>query len=297
MERLSTLAETTDPRVLQILALGSFLAIGVLTRDFSLSWHQVALTFAGALGTQAFWLRRLGLHRVGYLSAVVTGFGLSVLVRADNAWAHPLLAAVAISSKFLLRLDDRHLLNPANLGAVLAAWAVPGAWVSPGQWGHDVLVAGWILALGTLVTRRAGRLDAGWTFLAIHLALTAARVGVLGQPWPVIAHTLQNGALLIFAFFMISDPPTTPAHPRARLLHLAIVAALAHLWQHGAGLPHGLIVSLMLCTPLVIALERWFPAPRHQWRVDPSDPRRAIGAPSLQAASRIGGDGPPAKAR
>ena len=143
-DRLSRL----DPRALQIVALGTFLGFGVLMRDFSVQWQQVGLTFAAALATQAFWLRRLDLRQAGYLSAIVTGFGLSVLVRADSLWAHPMIAALAISSKFVVRIDGRHLFNPANLGAVLAAWLVPGAWLSPGQWGSDLAASAWFLALG-----------------------------------------------------------------------------------------------------------------------------------------------------
>ena len=91
-----------DARWLQIGAIGGLLLFGALARDFALSWQQAALCFAGALSAQFFWTRLLDLQNVGYLSAIVTGIGLSVLVRADSLWVHPLVAFLAISAKFTI---------------------------------------------------------------------------------------------------------------------------------------------------------------------------------------------------
>ena len=60
------------------------LTIGVLLRDFSLLPAQMALCLVAASLTQAFWIRRLKLKGVGYLSPLITGFGLSLLLRADS---------------------------------------------------------------------------------------------------------------------------------------------------------------------------------------------------------------------
>lgn len=261
-----------DARLLQILFLGSFLTIGVLVRDFSVQPIQIAATFGSALLTQAFWLRRLNRQQVGYLSAIVTGFGLSILVRADSVWVHPLVAALAISSKFVVRIDERHVFNPANLGAVMAAWVLPGAWLSPGQWGQDVLLAGWFIALGLIVTRRSLRLDIGPCFLGFWTAALTLRVLWLGQPWPVLAHQLDNGALLLFSFFMITDPLTTPARPSARVAYAALVAAAAFAWQYLLFKPNALVLALFVLSALVPFINRRWPGPQFRWRDSTSPP-------------------------
>ena len=55
----------------------------------------------------------------GYLSPIVSSLGICILVRADNLWVHPLVASLAMSSKFLIRAGPpgsrSHVLNPANL--------------------------------------------------------------------------------------------------------------------------------------------------------------------------------------
>ncbi len=278
MRRLRERLSKIDPRALQIVALGTFLSFGVLLRDFSVQWQQVALTFGAALATQAFWLRRLGLRQVGCLSAIVTGFGLSILVRADGLWAHPLIAMLAISSKFVVRVDGRHLFNPANLGAVLAAWIVPGAWLSPGQWGSDLAAGAWFLALGTLVTQRSRRIDAGWCFLAFFVALCALRVLVLGQPAQVVVHQAGSGALLLFGFFMISDPMTTPLATSARIGFAALVALAAFAWQYALFMPHALVTALFTLAPLVPWLNRRAPAAGFAWREHPRPSSADAGA-------------------
>src|SRR5580658_6366392 len=180
--RARALFGRADARWFQLVFLASFLLFGALARDFALSFPQVVMCFAAGLATQALW--QWGLHLPGrrswgaYLSAIITCFGICILVRAQNLWAHPLLACAAMSSKYLLRAGPpacrSHILNPANFAA-FAAWAwVDGCWLSPGQWGADNLTDLWFLALGGLVTQRIARWDVSVTFLVVWASLLAA---------------------------------------------------------------------------------------------------------------------------
>src|ERR1700736_5342758 len=255
-----------DARIFQILFLAVLLTTGVLLRDFSLHPLQMALAFAAGLATQAFWLKRLGLEQRGFLSAIVTCCGLSLLLRSDTMWAHPLAATLAMSSKFVLRIHGQHLYNPANLGVIAAITLSSGTWVSPGQWGNDLALAVWLLMLGTIVTTRARRLDISWVFLGAFLGLVALRVVLLGQSWAIWWHQLGNGALVLFAFFMISDPMTIPNRRGPRIAYALIVAAAAVGWQYLLFPPNALIWALFLATPLVPLLDRLFPGESFSWR-------------------------------
>jgi enediyne biosynthesis protein E5 len=267
-----------DARWFQILFLASFLGLGALARDFALTPLQVALTFAGALVTQAAWQWGLNLPSKkgwsGYLSALISGFGICILIRAESAWVHPLLACAAMSSKYLIRVGPAacksHVLNPANLAA-FAAWAwMPGAWLSPGQWGADSMAALWFLALGGLVTQRIQRWDVSLSFLGIWGALLACRLAVLGYAWnPGAAMWVQqasNGAVLLFAFFMISDPMTTPQRRSVRVAYAVAVAVGAFVWQYVLYKPHGLIVVLFVLSWAVPVCNRWRPQNRFAWK-------------------------------
>jgi enediyne biosynthesis protein E5 len=255
-----------DARLYQILFLALLLGTGVLLRDFALHWQQIALTFAAGLTTQLAWARALRLRKRNWLSAVITCFGLSILLRADSLWVHPLAASLALSAKFVVRIGDKHVFNPANLGVIAAISLLPGAWVSPGQWGNDLAYAAWFIVLGALVTQRARRWDIGWVFLLAFLSLIALRVAWLGQNWAILVHQLQSGALLLFAFFMISDPMTIPNHRGARIGYALLVAAGAFAWQYVLFKPNAPIWALFLATPLVPLLDHLFPAHKHAWR-------------------------------
>lgn len=266
-----------DARWFQIVFLASFLLFGALARDFALNGIQVAACFSAGLATQALWQWGLRLPQRqswrGYLSAIITCFGICILVRSDNLWAHPLLACLAMTSKFVLRAGPvacrSHILNPANFAA-FAAWAwIGGCWLSPGQWGADALTALWFLALGGLVTQRIARWDVSVTFLLVWALLLALRIIFLGYAWnPGAAMWLQeidNGSTLLFAFFMVSDPMTTPQHHGARLVYVAAVAVIAFIWQYVCFKPHGLIVALLVCSWIVPAINTLYCRNRFTW--------------------------------
>ncbi|MGH7897488.1 MAG: RnfABCDGE type electron transport complex subunit D [Candidatus Binatia bacterium] len=261
-----------DPRILQIFSLGVLLASGAWFRDFSIRPEQIALTFAAGLAAQWLGDRLRHAPNPSLRSAVITSFSLSLLLRADNLWAHPLAAAMAIGGKFVLRHQGKHLFNPGNLGVILALLLVPGTWVSPGQWGDDLALAAWFVALGGVVVVRARRSDVSLVFLAAYLGALGLRVAWLGQAAAVWLHQLQSGALLLFAFFMISDPMTIPNHVRGRAAHAVLVAAIAYHWQFSLYRPNALVWALFIAAPAVPLWDALWPAAKYEWNRE-GDPR------------------------
>ncbi len=274
-----------DARWFQIAFLTSLLVFGAWARDFALSNEQVLLTFLAALATQAVWQHGLALPTrntwQGYLSALVSSLGISILVRAENLWVHPVLAVLAMSSKYLFRAGPAscrsHVLNPANFAA-FAAWAwMPGAWLSPGQWGSESLAALWFFALGGLVTQSISRWDVSLSFLASWAFLLAARLWWLDYEAEVALgmwrQQISNGAVLLFAFFMISDPMTTPQHRVARIAYAIFVALAAFIWQWVLFRPHGMIVMLFFGSFAVPFINFWLPENRFTWLKVPLQPK------------------------
>ena len=87
----------------------------------------------------------------------------------------------------------------------------------------------------------------------------------LGEPMTIPMRRLESGGLLLFTFFMISDPRTTPDHPIARVLFGALVAYVAWYIQFRLFRTNGVIWSLALCAPLVPVLDRVLPGRRFAW--------------------------------
>ena len=277
LNRLTTGFKYFDARYFQIVFLVSLLLFGALARDFSLSVGQVLFTLGSAVGTQATWqfvLKLPNRHSLqGYLSALISSCGIAILVRSDVIWVHPALACLAMSSKFVLRFGEGknrgHMLNPANLATFSAMLWMPHAWLSPGQWGQETLAAMWMLALGATVTGRVKRWDVSLSFLTAWLGLLAARLLWLDYALSLAVdmwlHQALNGATILFAFFMISDPMTTPQHARARMAYAVCVAASAFVWQYGLFKPHGLIVALFAWSLTVPMWNKLFKAQRFGW--------------------------------
>ena len=80
---------------------------------------------------------------------------------------------------------------------------------------------------------------------------------------------MQNGALLLFAFFMISDPRTSPDSRSGRILFAFLVALGALLIEFGLYERNGLMWSLVLCSPIVPLINRLMPGETYEWLTRP----------------------------
>jgi len=254
-----------DPRILQISFLSVFLATGLAWLGFELPLWQPLMIFASALGTQWVLTHLTGAPPSGFRSPLISSLGLSLLLRTDVAWIPLVAAFAAIGSKFILRIRGKHIFNPTNFGLAVAMLLTPRAWCSPSQWGETGALIAWIAILGLAVAHRAFRSDISLAFVCSWLLLKVSRVVYLGQPLPVLVHQLSTGSLVLFAFFMISDPKTTPDSRTGRVLYAMVVASFALYLQHCLWKQNALIWSLFLLSPLVPLIDWIFKAHRYQW--------------------------------
>src|SRR5439155_8832371 len=130
-------------------------------------------------------------------------------------------------------------------------------WVSPGQWGSAAFFGFLLACLGGLVVNRAARSDVTLAFLLAYGGLVCARSLWLGEPLAIPLQRLENGALLIFAFFMVSDPKTTPDSRAGRILFAVLVALGGWFVQFRLFRTNGLLWSLAVCsliTPFIDSL-------------------------------------------
>ena len=142
-------------------------------------------------------------------------------------------------------------------------------WVSPGQWGSAALFGFLVLCLGGLVVNRAARSDVTYAFLAAYGSVLLGRALWLGQPLAIPLHQAASGAFLIFTFFMISDPKTTPDSRAGRILFACLVALGAGWAQFALYRPTGLLLSLACLAPLVPLLDRLLPGTTYRWPAAP----------------------------
>lgn len=255
----------TDPRHYQIVVLGSLLLFGVFILDFGISFQNAVAIVSTALGVQWLASRIVQLPRFDPLSPLITSLSLTLLLRTDDVALAAAAAVIAIGSKFVIRVGGKHVFNPANVALVTMMLASDHAWVSSGQWGSAAIGAFALSCLGFLVLTRAKRAETTIAFLLFFAALLFGRAIWLGDPISIPLHQLQNGALLIFAFFMISDPKTTPNTAFGRVLYAAIVALVAFTIQFIYYTPNGPILALIMSAPTVPLIDRVIRGRLYQW--------------------------------
>jgi hypothetical protein len=177
------------------------------------------------------------------LSAHITGLAVSMLLYPNQRfWVIAFAAAAAIASKAILRVqvskaasghpEMRHFMNPSNFGIVLTLLLFPWVGIAPPY--HFTENAGpvfhWVLPLlifvsGSLLNTKFTErvpLIAAW---GVSFAAQAIMRSVLQGLPPAAALLPMTGlAFILFSFYMVTDPATTPSGTRAQMLFGASVA-------------------------------------------------------------------------
>lgn len=254
-----------DPRFYQIAFLACFLGLGVVFRDFSVGLPQVLVVFFIAYAFQIAAIFKYRLPWTSLRSATISSLGLLLLLRTNSLGWLALASALMILSKFIFRYQGKHFFNPTNFALALLLLISEQVWISPSQWGEEFLIASWIIMLGIMVTHKALSNDISYSFLGWYLLFLFARVSYLGQPYSVFFHQLKSGSLLLFCFFMISDPKSTPNHRYGRILFSAVVAGLAYFIKFKLYNPNALVLALFFLSPLTVLIDKLLPAKRFEW--------------------------------
>ncbi|MCB1680531.1 MAG: RnfABCDGE type electron transport complex subunit D [Rhodospirillales bacterium] len=254
-----------DPRHFQILTLLSLVGLQMHLADFGPSLGVIVLAIGGCLFFQILFSRIFSV-RLDLRSPLISGLSLSILLKSSLLLTYPLAALIAVGSKFLIRYRGKHVFNPTNLAIVALTLAMPAyAWISPGQWGQAVWLIFFLGCAALLVLYQIPRWDMGPMFLAIWAVLLFGRALWLGDPIAIPVHQIQSGALLIFCFFMISDPKTIPDRFTGRLIFGMMVALIAYYIQFGLYRTDGLLISLALVSVFTPLIDLLLPGSGYNW--------------------------------
>ena len=315
------LPSVRDPRlrvaavILSIHALGQ----GPLQFDVSIAQILCSLLVCAALEVGIVFVQRRAI--VWPASALLTGSGVALLLRIPGTehgdWfslngIHIVAATAALSllSKYVLRVRAYQLFNPSNVGLVACFVVLGSQRVDPQDLWWGPLNAGLVIAIviivvgGVLITRSLGLIGmavAFWLTFAAGVALSAASGHCMTARWsfdPVCdSHYFTTVALspevMVFLFFMITDPRTTPRGRVARSVFGASVGAMAGLLiafqSTEFATKVGILAALVIVCVARPLIERACPAPGA-----PEDRLRAWIAPPGTALIRRRGasDGP-----
>lgn len=215
-----------------------------------------AIIFDGIVGML------LGRRAAFSTGGVITGLIVAdVLSGLTPAWIVILTTVIALASKHILKRGRKPIFNPAGLGLIVSLPLFSTAqswWVGMPlmSWWHLVL----LMVVGIAVSVRVRKYTQVLAFLGTYLVLIwvmAALHGGLSSATPADAlRTPFINAALFMGFFMVTDPPTTPATVRGQVQFsvIAAVIAVSVFWQAG-GLAY-LLVGLLAGNVATIWLTR-----------------------------------------
>lgn len=255
-----------DARHYQISFHSIFLITGLIVLGWHLSIMNVILTFSACLLTQYIFILRNKLPLHGLKSAAISASGICLMFRSDATEIYILAAVLSIVSKFIFHYKGKHFFNPSNFGICLTVLITQQGWISPGQWGSSGTWWFLIGIFGFIVVTKAKRLDTAFAFIITFAALHFIRI-VIYQNWPIDAwlHLFNNGSLLVFTFFMITDPASTPSNKIARMTWAAAVAALAFWLQSFEWITGSPLWALFFLSPLTPFIDRIARGEKFTW--------------------------------
>ncbi len=280
-----------DPRLHLAVVIISLQVLGQTAFGFNLSIAQILV----AIGTCALLEIGIALFRQRVIlwpaSALLTGNGVAFILRVPGTahgdwwslrggWIFAGTAAVALLSKHVLRYRGRHIFNPSNIGLVLCFlvlgklraepldfwWGPMSPWLALAV---AIIVGGGLAILSRL---RLLAIAVGfWLAFAAGIAVLAASGHSMTARWhlgPISGWSfwwllVTSPEILVFLFFMITDPKTIPDGRAARRVYAVSVGLLATLLIAPQTTEYATKVAVLAALALVCAvrplLERLLP--------------------------------------
>ena len=227
-----------DPRLHLAAVIVSLQVLGQVAFDFRLSIAQilVSLLTCAVLEVGIAFRRQ---HVIMWpASALLTGNGVAFILRVPGTehgdwwsmngwWIFAGTAAVSLLSKYVIRFRGRHVFNPSNFGLVLCFLLLGAARAEPLDfwWGPMspwlVLALAIIVGGGLAILSRLHLLGIAvgfWLAFAAGIGVLAASGHAMTARWhlgPISGEEFWrvivfSPEILVFLFFMITDPKTVP---------------------------------------------------------------------------------------
>jgi len=283
-----------DPRLHVAAVIITIHVLGQVALGFRVSVPQILAAIGACAVIEIALTFRQARAFVWPASAMLTGSGVALILRvvgtpADDHWstyAWWLFAAVAglsLLSKYVIRYRGSHVFNPSNIGLVVTFVVLGTSRVEPLDfwWAplSPAMIAAYavILVGGLLITRRLRLLAlaaAFWLTLSAGVGVLAASGHCMTATWafsPVCGIDfwrviVTSPEVLIFLFFMITDPKTVPAGQVGRVAFGILVGVASTLLLAPQvdefGTKVGLLAGLVVLCAVRPILDRIVPAPK-----------------------------------
>ncbi|HUY81358.1 MAG TPA: RnfABCDGE type electron transport complex subunit D [Acidobacteriaceae bacterium] len=240
------------PVFITLILLGGQLSFGVLE-----SYERTLLAIGTAMVTELV-LGRIFLGKwLNLASAYITGISVGILLRSPAFWPYAVAAALAITSKYVIRYKGRHLCNPSNFGISTVLFLLPTSVAMLSiQWGNNMASVLIIWAVGTIVMLRARRFNITVTYVISFLVLAVIRAHMIHEPVLSEISPLTGPEYQLFIFFMITDPKTTVRSRKGQCIVAFLIALLEMFFRLDQSV-YAELYALFWIGPIAMLIEMW----------------------------------------
>jgi Na+-transporting NADH:ubiquinone oxidoreductase subunit NqrB len=246
-----------ENRYLAPMFITCILIVGHLSFGILESWKKTGIAIVASLLTEQI-LSRIFVGKWPILaSAYISGISVGILVRSPAFWPYVVCAVVSIMSKYVLRVNGKHIWNPSNFSVSVLLFLAPETVAALSiQWGNYLLPMLVIWILGSIIIARLHRFHITGTYVACFILLAIVRSFITGSPWQSEVAPLTGPMYQLFIFFMITDPKTTVKSKFWQSVVVAIVALVEMILRldHVVYAP---FYALFLVGPVALLIEQW----------------------------------------
>jgi len=248
---LSLLGNRLAPPIfITIILITAHLSFGIL-EDYA----PTALAIATAIAAELLMARLTYGQWPHPASAYISGISVGILVRSPLLWPFALGALISIASKYVLRLNGRHLWNPSNFGVCALLFLAPATVTLLSiQWGNNLWPMVVIWALGSVIVWRVGRLHISASYVAAFVFFSSVRSALTGTPWLASVAPITGPMYQLMIFFMVTDPKTT-VRPRWGQVVVVVVVAFVEMLLRLAEVVYAPLYALFLVGPAALLIE------------------------------------------
>ena len=247
-----------DPRFTPPLFITCILLAGQLSFGILESYTKTLIAIVTAISMELI-LSRLFVGKWPHAaSAYITGISVGILLRSPATWPYMLCSMISITSKYVLRVKDRHIWNPSNFGIVSMLFLASNAVASLSvQWGNFIWPMLVVWMLGTIIIYRLKRFHICATYVLSFFAFGFLRSLITGHPFLAEIAPITGPMYQLYVFFMITDPKTTVRTKWGQCV-VAFLVAFAEMIFRLAESVHAPYYALFIVGPPALLFEMWW---------------------------------------
>jgi enediyne biosynthesis protein E5 len=188
-------------------------------------------------------------------SAYVSGISAGILVKSPDVWTFVFCALISITSKYVLRVQGKHLWNPTNFGMTVMLWLAPQHMAALSvQAGNEIWAPAIIFFLGGMILWNLGLVHIPLAFVLTFVPLAILRCNMMDHHWKTELAPMTSPMFELFIFFMITDPKTITRSKRSQVVVAVLVGITDAILRHQEDV-YSLFHSLFIVGPIANLVE------------------------------------------